>query len=129
MQIVLFHCKQFLRYNCDHHWLISDHVTLSCKGHNQVRVACVASVSVRFRSKERGTRVKDREKRGNVSFLSAFLSAFPFFPSPSPLFHFLALVSFLARSKPKVPFRGISLLRNQTETLATQAKVRVARSR
>ena len=143
MQIVLFHCKQFLRYNCDHHWLISDHVTLSRKGHNQVRVACVASVSVRFRSKERGTRVKDREKRGeskragrgwgrkegNVSFLSAFPSAFPSFPSPSPLFHFLTLVSFLARSKPKVPFRGISLLRNQTETLATQAKVRVARSR
>ena len=46
----------------------------------------------------------------------------PFFPSPSPLFHFLALVSFLARSKPKVPFLGISLLRNQTETLATQAR-------
>ena len=35
--------------------------------------------------------------------------------------HFLALVSFLARSKPKVPFLGISLLRNQTETLAKQA--------
>ena len=49
------------------------------------------------------------------------LQAFPSFPSPSPLFHFLALVSFLARSIPKVPFLGISLLRNQTETLATQA--------
>ena len=35
--------------------------------------------------------------------------------------HFLALVSFLARSKPKVPFLSISLLRNQTEALATQA--------
>ena len=54
-------------------------------------------VSVRFRSKELGTRVKDRAKS------------------------FLALVSFLARSKPKVPFLGLSLLRNQTETLATQA--------
>ena len=32
---------------------------------------------------------------------------------------FLALVSFLARQKPKVPFLGLSLLRNQTETLAT----------
>ena len=63
-----------------------------------VLLACVASVSVQFRRKERGTRVKDREKSG-----------------------FLALVSFLARSKPKVPFLGISLLRNQTETLATQA--------
>ena len=31
------------------------------------------------------------------------------------------LVSFLARSKPKIPFLGLSLLRNQTETLATQA--------
>ena len=66
-------------------------------------IACVASVSVRFRRKERGTRVKDREKSG------------------ASIFHFLALVSFLARSKPKVPFLGISLPRNQTETLATQA--------
>ena len=29
-----------------------------------VVIACVASVSVRFRSKERGTRVKDRAKNG-----------------------------------------------------------------
>ena len=28
------------------------------------KIACVASVSVRFRSKERGTRVKDRAKNG-----------------------------------------------------------------
>ena len=49
------------------------------------------------------------------------LQAFPSFPSPSPLFHFLALVSFLARSKPKIPFPGLSLHQNQTETLATQA--------
>ena len=33
----------------------------------------------------------------------------------------VALVSFLARPKPKVPFIGISLPRNQTETLAKQA--------
>ena len=32
-----------------------------------------------------------------------------------------SLVLFLARSKPKIPFLGLSLLRNQTETLATQA--------
>ena len=39
------------------------------------------------------------------------------FPSfPSPLFHFLPLVSFLARPKPRISF-----LRNSTETLATQA--------
>ena len=49
------------------------------------------------------------------------LQAFPSFPSPSPHFHFLALVSFLARSKPRIPFLRLSLLRNQTETLATQA--------
>ena len=38
---------------------------------------------------------------------------------------FLTLVSFLARSKPKVPFLGLSLLRNQTETLATRLHMMV----
>ena len=33
----------------------------------------------------------------------------------------MALVSFLARPKPRIPFLGLSLLRNQTETLAMQA--------
>jgi len=33
----------------------------------------------------------------------------------------LALVSFLARPKPRIPFLGLSLLRNQRETVATQA--------
>ena len=60
--------------------------------------------SKRFRAV---SRVKDRAK--NV-------------PTPFPLFHFLALVSFLARPKPRIPFLGLSLLRNQTETLATQAR-------
>ena len=45
-------------------------------------LACVASVSVRFRRKERGTRVKDREKSGASK---------------------RALVSFLARSIPQSP--------------------------
>ena len=49
--------------------------------------ACVASVSVRFRSKKRGSRVKGRAKS------SRFLS-----------------VPFFAPSKPKIPFLGISLL-------------------
>jgi len=40
------------------------------------------------------------------------LQAFPSFPSP--LFHVLALASFLARQKPKTPFLGLSLLQNQT---------------
>ena len=81
-------------------------VTLKCLQIKYIfhgALACVANVSVRFRRKERGTRVTDREKSG------------------ASIFHFLALVSFLARSKPKVPFLGISVLRNQTETLATQA--------
>ena len=38
------------------------------------------------------------------------------FPYPSLLYHFFALTSFLAR-----PFLDLLLLRNQTETLATQA--------
>ena len=38
--------------------------------------------------------------------------------------NFLALVSFLARSEPKVPFLGLSLLRNQTETLARLARLK-----
>ena len=45
-------------------------------------------------------------------------------PPPLPSFIFLALASFLARPKPKIPFLGLFLLRNQTktwETFATQA--------
>ena len=77
---------------------------------------------MRFRSKERGTRVKmaqakewggGEEEKKETFFL------------PLPLFHFLALVSFLARPKPRIlflaSFLGLFLLRNQTETLATQA--------
>ena len=51
------------------------------------------------------------------------LQAFPSFPSSSPLFHFLALVWFLARPKPRIPFLDLSLPQNQTETLATQARI------
>ena len=35
----------------------------------------------------------------------------------------MALVSFLARPKPKIQFPGLSLIQNQTETLVTQAAV------
>ena len=49
------------------------------------------------------------------------LQGFPSFPSPSSHVHFLARVSFLARPKPRILFLGLSLLPNQTETLATQA--------
>ena len=34
----------------------------------------------------------------------------------------MALVSFIAWSKPRISFLGLSLLRIQTETLATQAE-------
>ena len=35
----------------------------------------------------------------------------------------MALVSFLARPKPKIQLPGLSLIQNQTETLVTQAAV------
>ena len=40
----------------------------------------------------------------------------------------LALVSFLAQPKPRIKFLGLSLLRNQTETLARQAISSAGRS-
>ena len=45
--------------------------------------------------------------------------------SSSPLFHFLALVSFLTQLKARISFLGLSLLRNSTETLATPATYRL----
>ena len=51
---------------------------------------------MRFRSKERGTRVKDRAKNGASKRAGSFL----------------AIASFLARPNPKIPFLGLSLLRN-----------------
>ena len=51
------------------HWIYITHLQRGLEDHiywktNQTnhKLACVASVSVRFRSKERGTRVKDRAK-------------------------------------------------------------------
>ena len=64
-------------------------------------VACVVSVSVLFRSKN-----EERESK-----------------TTRKMAHFISLVSFLARPKPKIPLLGLSLLRNQTEALATQARV------
>ena len=43
-----------------------------------------------------------------------------------PPLSFLALVSFLARPKPRIPFLDLSLPQNQTETLATQARIRLS---
>ena len=83
-------------------------------------LACVASVSVRFRSKQRGMRVKDRAKNGVSERAGRGWGREETFPSPSPHCHFSVLVSFLARPKPRIQFLCLSLLRNQTETLATQ---------
>ena len=92
-------------------------------------LACVASVSVRFRRKELGTRVKDRAKNGaskrggrgwgrkvrKLGFQNprVCLQAFPSFPPP--------FSRFSSRSISRAAKTGLSLLRNQTETLATQA--------
>ena len=84
-------------------WDWCDHSLLQLKSERSHRVLCtiasVASVSVLFWSKERGTRVKDRAKNGA----------------------FFTLVPFLSPSKPKIPYLCLSLLRNQMETLVTQA--------
>ena len=56
-----------------------------------VNPACVASVSLRFRSKERGTRFKDRAKNGASTRAGK--------KTENP-----------ARPKPKMPFLGLSLL-------------------
>ena len=84
------------------------------------------NVSVRFRTKERGTRVKlcvkngatKKAGRGGEEMME---TACPSFPSPLSV---LALVPFFARPKPEIPFLGLSLLRNQ-ETLAAQADAKL----
>ena len=83
-------------------------------------IACVASVSVLFPRKDRAKNGASKWGGGGGGV------GFPSFPSPSPLFHFLALVSFLAQPKPRISFLGLSLLRNSTETLATQASQEMA---
>ena len=48
-------------------------------------------------------------RKAATSFInySTMTLCIPSFPSPSPLFHFLVFVSFLGRSKPKIPFHGL----------------------
>ena len=78
---------------------------------------------MRFRRKERGTRIKDPEKNDASKRAGSgwgrkegFLPSLP----PPPLSFFGS--RFISRAvKTESPFLGISLLRNQTETLATQA--------
>ena len=58
-------------------------------------------------------------RKAATSFInySTMTLCIPSFPSPSPLFHFLVFVSFLARSKPKIPFDGLFLLRTKRKSL------------
>ena len=71
-------------------------------------LACVASVSVRFAPPPPpppGTKKEERESENRAKKGASKR----------------ALVLFLARPKPRILFLGLSLLRNQTETIATQA--------
>ena len=63
-------------------------------------LACLASVSVWFRSEQRGARVKDRTKNGVL---------------------FFALVSFLALSKRKMPFHCLSRSETKRKRRGAQA--------
>ena len=83
-------------------------------------LACVASVSVRFRSKQRGTRVKDRAKKGVSERAGRGGEERKPFPPPPPTFIFSLLFHF-SRGQNRESRSCLSLLRNQTETLATQA--------
>ena len=65
--------------------------------------------------------VKERGEGGEERKETALL----LLPPPPPL-HLLALVSFLARPKPRIPFLGLSLLRNQTETQGAQADLKMS---
>ena len=88
-------------------------------------MACAASVSVQFWSKERGTRIEDRAKNGASKRAGKWWGRKEGnFPSPSPLFHLLDLVPFFARTNRKMFLLVVPcfffLLRNHTETIATQ---------
>ena len=51
----------------------------------------------------------------------------PFFPTPSPPHSFLALVSFLARPKPKIASLGLSVPRKMAETKGERSLSRLMR--
>ena len=68
---------------------------------------------------------KRRKEKGKEKRKERGKERFPFFPSPPPLsFSGSRLIS--RAIKTENPFHGLVLLRNQTETLATQASLRAA---
>ena len=90
-------------YNQNFH-LQTFYGTLS--NHDFYSLRSIATVSVRFRNKERGTRVKDRAK--NCAIKRAWVS-----------------IHFSRGQNRKSWFLGLSLRRNQTETFATQAMISI----
>ena len=79
---------------------------------------------MRLGSKDRGTRVQDRAKNGASKRAGRGWGIKEGRRSPPPpSFIFWLFVSFLARPKPRIPFLGLSLLQNQTETLGMQVSV------
>ena len=94
-----------------------------------LKVACVASVSVRFRNKERGTKVKDRAKMAQVKELGGGGVGWgrkegKFLPLLLPSLSFFGSRFISREAKTENPVPRLSLLPNQTETLATQATLR-----
>ena len=73
------------------------------------------NVNVRLAEQFRNPLTGERGVQNPGVCLKEFLSFLPL-----PIFHFLALVLYLALPKPKIPFLGLSLLRNMTKTLASQ---------
>ena len=80
----------------------------------RLKIACIASVSVEFRSKE-----LSHEKRGGRGGEGG--GGGPSFPSPTPSFLFWLSTQFRAG---KIPFLGLSMFPNPSETLATQARLK-----
>ena len=96
------------------------------KDNNRRKIICVSrplslkrlrstNVNVRLAEQFRNPLTGERGFQNPGVCLKEFLSFLPL-----PIFHFLALVLFLALPKPKIPFLGLSLLCNMTKTLASQ---------
>ena len=108
------HCPQLAGYFCSRR---CHRKRYSKKEMDSPKLACVANVSVRFRSKERGTRVKHCAKDGASKRAGRGVGKkVSFLPLPLPPLSFFGSRFISRAAKP-----GLSLLRNQTKTLATQA--------